>query len=122
MQAVASINIVGLPALSATKRVQRRTVAAKAAPVRVAVRKTAVVVKASAEKKAAVAAAVTAFTSSPAFAVVDERMNGDGVGYPLGISDPTFFWVIFGVFTLVWTLFYTSNIGGGESDDDGLSL
>jgi len=61
-------------------------------------------------------------SNSLLFLQVDERMNGDGVGYPLGISDPTFFWVIFGVFTLVWTLFYTSNIGGGESDDDGLSL
>jgi len=81
-----------------------------------------VVCKASSEKKAAVASAVTAFTASPAFALVDERLNGDGVGYPLGISDPTFFWAIFIVFTLVWSLFYTSSVGGGESDDDGLSL
>merc|ERR1712216_1111668 len=122
MQAVASFNAVGLPALAHNTRVQKRTAAVKAAPVRVAVRKTAVVCKASSEKKAAVASAVTAFTASPAFAIVDERLNGDGVGYPLGISDPTFFWVIFLVFTLVWSLFYTSSVGGGETEDDGLSL
>merc|ERR1712216_742752 len=116
MQAVASFNAVGLPALARNTRVQKRTAAVKAAPVRVAVRKTAVVCKASSEKKAAVASA------APAFALVDERLNGDGVGYPLGISDPTFFWVIAGVFTLVWALFYTSSVGGGESDEDGLSL
>merc|ERR1712216_1102974 len=106
MQAVASFNAVGLPALARNTRVQKRTAAVKAAP----------------EKKAAVASAVTALTASPAFALVDERLNGDGVGYPLGISDPTFFWVIAGVFTLVWALFYTSSVGGGESDEDGLSL
>jgi photosystem II PsbW protein len=55
---------------------------------------------------------------------VDQRMNGDGVGLPLGVSDPALGWVILGVVTFVWTLYYTSSLGefGDEGDDSGLGL
>lgn len=30
----------------------------------------------------------------PAFALVDDRLNGDGTGKILGINDPALFWVL----------------------------
>ena len=46
---------------------------------------------------------------------VDDRMNGDGTGKILGISDPALFWVIAGVFTTVWAVYY---IAGRDLDSD----
>merc|ERR1711904_206369 len=73
-----------LPALKVSTKAHRAGAPAKVAcraPVRVA---------ASLEtKKAAVASAVTALSlqAAPALAVVDNRLNGDGVGFPLGINE-----------------------------------
>eukprot|EP01025_Chloroclados_australasicus_P061389 TRINITY_DN80607_c0_g1_i1.p2 TRINITY_DN80607_c0_g1~~TRINITY_DN80607_c0_g1_i1.p2 ORF type:complete len:121 (+),score=19.31 TRINITY_DN80607_c0_g1_i1:94-456(+) len=60
----------------------------------------------------------------PALAVVDERLNGDGVGYSLGINDPVLFWAILGAFSLVWILYFISqpDLGGDEDDQAGMSL
>ena len=52
-------------------------------------------------------------------------MNTDGVGLIFGINDPSLFWVIAGVFTTVWAIFYisTRDVDGGENDEDfGLKL
>lgn len=51
-------------------------------------------------------------------------MNGDGTGRPLGINDPILFWVLLGVFGLVWGLYSTSvkEINPAADDEDGLSL
>jgi photosystem II PsbW protein len=54
---------------------------------------------------------------------VDERMNGDGAGLVLGVSDPILGWVIVGVFGAVWALYASSAKGfGGQDEDSGLSL
>jgi photosystem II PsbW protein len=57
---------------------------------------------------------------------VDERLNGDGTGKILGISDSILGWVILGVFTLVWTQYFAAQKdvdGGVDTDDDsGLTL
>ena len=48
---------------------------------------------------------------------VDDRLNGDGVGLIFGINDPTLFWVIAGVFTTVWAVYYaaTRDVDGGDN-------
>ena len=54
---------------------------------------------------------------------MDERLNGDGAGIPLGVNDPTLAFVIVGVFGLVWALYASGAKGfGGQNEDDGLSL
>merc|ERR1711879_765581 len=58
-----------------------------------------------------------------ASALVDDRLAGEGTGKILGINDPILGWVIIGVFTLVWSAYYTATKDlGGESEEDGLSL
>jgi len=49
---------------------------------------------------------------------VDERLNGDGVGLPLGINDPVLGWVLLSVFLLVWGLYSTSVRSISNNDDD----
>merc|ERR1712167_401993 len=68
--------------------------------------------------------AAVALQASPAYALIDKRLNGDGTGKPLGINDPALFWVLLGVFGLVWGLYSTSvkDINPATDDDDGLSL
>lgn len=73
--------------------------------------------------EAATVAAVS-LQASPAFALIDKRMNGDGTGRPLGVNDPILFWVLLGVFGTVWAVYSTSvkEINPATDDDDGLSL
>merc|ERR1712129_218502 len=77
-----------------------------------------------ADKKAAVASAVTAasLSAAPALAVVTDRMNGDGVGYPLGINEPVLGWVLLGGFIFIWSQYYSAFDGDNTDDDSGLSL
>jgi Photosystem II reaction centre W protein (PsbW) len=58
-----------------------------------------------------------------AFVQVDDRLGGEGTGRILG-SQGNEIWAIFGVFTLIWTVFYVGqrSLGGGKGDDSGLSL
>merc|ERR1712087_1100245 len=74
---------------------------------------------------AAIVGAAT-LTASPAFALVDKRLNGDGTRLPFGINDPILGWVLFGVFGAVWAVFSqgVQATGGGDEDgeDSGLSL
>lgn len=88
-----------------------------------------VVCKASAAdavKKAAAAvlALPTLLAASPAFALVDERLNGDGTGLPLGISDGSIGWPMLAVFGLVWSIWYSSqkDLGDFEDKDSGLKI
>jgi hypothetical protein len=39
---------------------------------------------------------------------VDDRLNGDGTGLPFGINDSALGFVIVGVFTVVWAIWYTA--------------
>merc|ERR1712217_362953 len=58
-----------------------------------------------------------------ALALVDDRLNGDGAGIALGVNDPALGWVLVGVFTLVWSLYYAATKSlGGFGEDDGLGL
>merc|ERR1712157_543576 len=68
---------------------------------------------------AAIVGAAT-LTASPAFALVDKRLNGDGTRLPFGINDPILGWVLFVVFGTVWAVFSqsTKGLGGGEEDGE----
>ncbi|XP_015891413.3 photosystem II reaction center W protein, chloroplastic [Ziziphus jujuba] len=68
------------------------------------------------------AAAMAATMSSPAMALVDERLSTEGTGLPFGLSNNLLGWIIFGVFGLIWALYfiYTSTLE--EDEESGLSL
>merc|ERR1711871_659191 len=74
---------------------------------------------------AAIVGAAT-LTASPALALVDKRMNGDGTRLFLGINDPILGFILVSVFGAVWAVFSqsTKELGAGEEDgeDGGLSL
>lgn len=55
---------------------------------------------------------------------VDERLNGDGTGRPLGINDPTLGFVFFGVAGTIWSLYYfgQKDLGDFEDEDSGTRL
>jgi hypothetical protein len=59
---------------------------------------------------------------------VDDRLNGDGTGLPLGINDGALGIVLSTVPLLIFALYFTAGkrdgeiIAGGENDDSGLSL
>jgi len=81
--------------------------------------------KQAVQKAAAAATSLPALlAANPAFALVDDRLNGDGVGYPLGISDPALGWVFVGVASLVWILYFIAqkDFGDFEDKDSGVGL
>lgn len=43
-------------------------------------------------------------------------MNGDGTGRALGVNDPALGWTLFGVFSLVWALWYSGQKDLGDFD------
>lgn len=51
-------------------------------------------------------------------------MNGDGAGLILGVNNSILAWVLGGVFTTIWILYFTSqkDYGDFEDDDAGLGL
>lgn len=55
---------------------------------------------------------------------VDPRLGGEGTGAPLGLVEAAPGWALVCTFGLVWALYATSakDLGGGESDDSGMSL
>ncbi|KAG2719048.1 hypothetical protein I3760_03G249300 [Carya illinoinensis] len=69
-----------------------------------------------------IAAACAATMSSPAMALVDERMSTEGTGLPFGLSNNLLGWILFGVFGLIWIFYtiYTSSLD--EDEESGLSL
>ncbi|CDP03696.1 unnamed protein product [Coffea canephora] len=69
-----------------------------------------------------IAAACAATMSSPAVALVDERMTTEGLGLPFGLSNNLLVWILLGVFALIWSLYvvYTSTLE--EDEESGLSL
>merc|ERR1712216_381819 len=100
-------------------------VSAVAKPDRLAQAKT-VLKKELPKIEAAVVVGAATLTASPAFALVDKRLNGDGTRLPFGINDPILGWILVSVFGAVWAVSSqsTSKLGGGEEDgeDGGLSL
>ncbi|MCL7051304.1 hypothetical protein MKW94_004358 [Papaver nudicaule] len=69
----------------------------------------------------AAASAVSAVTS-PAIALVDERMSTEGTGLPFGLSNNLLGWILFGIFGLIWTLYFVYTSTLDEDEDSGLSL
>ncbi|KAL3749697.1 hypothetical protein ACJRO7_010769 [Eucalyptus globulus] len=72
---------------------------------------------------AALATALCAATmSSPAMALVDERMSTEGTGLPFGLSNNLLGWILFGIFGLIWIFYiiYASSLE--EDEESGLSL
>ncbi|KAK4281232.1 hypothetical protein QN277_012754 [Acacia crassicarpa] len=68
------------------------------------------------------AALLAATMSSPAMALVDERMSTEGTGLPFGLSNNLLGWILLAVFALIWTLYtvYTSELD--EDEESGMSL
>jgi photosystem II PsbW protein len=122
MNAARTVSAVRAPACVARRAVK---VCAVAKPDRLAQAKT-VLKKELPKIEAAVVVGAATLTASPAFALVDKRLNGDGTRLPFGINDPILGWILVSVFGAVWAVFSqsTSSLGGGEEDGDdgGLSL
>ncbi|KAG6489619.1 photosystem II reaction center W protein, chloroplastic-like [Zingiber officinale] len=80
------------------------------------------------EEKATVAAGAVAMaaawtmTTSPALALVDERMSTEGTGLSLGISNNLLAWILLAVFGLIWALYFAYTSTLDEDDDSALSL
>jgi photosystem II PsbW protein len=57
---------------------------------------------------AAAAAAPALLAAHPAFALVDDRLNGDGTGLKFGVNNPAIGWAMAGAFATVWALYYVA--------------
>ena len=68
------------------------------------------------------AAAAAATMSSPAMALVDERLSTEGTGLPFGLSNNLLGWILFGVFGLIWALYFVYASTLEEDEESGLSL
>jgi len=77
---------------------------------------------------AKVASVLTAMQTLPAFAIVDDRLNGDGTGLPLGINDGALGIILATVPLAIFGLYFVAGkqdasiVAGGKDDDSGLSL
>ncbi|KAA0850945.1 hypothetical protein EYC93_27910 [Enterobacter hormaechei] len=115
-----SLSAVGLPALDKRCTVchaqkQEETVRAKEKS------QNCMVSLGGAAPLMAAAAALTVSTKE-AFALVDERLSTEGTGLGLGLSNPLLGWILLGVFTLIWILYFTTYSNVKEDEDSGLSL
>ncbi|CAN6545416.1 hypothetical protein FF1_035764 [Malus domestica] len=68
------------------------------------------------------AAAMAATMSSPAMALVDDRLSTEGTGLPFGLSNNLLGWILFGVFGLIWTFYFIYTSSLEEDEESGLSL
>ncbi|KAL2323487.1 hypothetical protein Fmac_027866 [Flemingia macrophylla] len=68
------------------------------------------------------AAAWAAAMSDPAMALVDERLSTEGTGLPFGLSNNLLGWILFGVFGLIWALYFLYASSLDEDEESGLSL
>ncbi|KAJ6392082.1 hypothetical protein OIU77_025943 [Salix suchowensis] len=55
-------------------------------------------------------------------ALVDERLSTEGTGLPFGLSNNLLVWILLGVFSLIWSLYFVYTSSLDEDDDSGLSL
>ncbi|MCO5548922.1 hypothetical protein L7F22_002385 [Adiantum nelumboides] len=60
--------------------------------------------------------------AQPALALVDDRLSTEGTGLSLGLSNPLLVWILLGVATLIWTLYFTYASSLKDDDDSGLAL
>lgn len=117
---MSAINAVTLPTLS-SRVVSRRGATHKSASRPLCAkheRKSLVCRAGPKEAVAAVSAATTSalVAASPALAVVDERLNGDGTALALGVNDPVIGWAMLGVFTTIWGLYYAAGLEEDKQD------
>ncbi|CAH1417751.1 unnamed protein product [Lactuca virosa] len=109
--------ILGLPSMSKMGKVRcsmegKATVASNDVPHKLSMGASSLMV-----------AAVAATMSSPAaMALVDERMSTEGTGLPFGLSNNLLGWILFGVFGLIWTLYFVYTGSLDEDEESGLSL
>ncbi|KAK9136645.1 hypothetical protein Sjap_007239 [Stephania japonica] len=68
------------------------------------------------------AAACAATMSSPAMALVDERLSTEGTGLPFGLSNNLLGWILLGVFALIWANYFVYTSTLEEDEESGLSL
>ncbi|KAL1539698.1 photosystem II reaction center W protein, chloroplastic [Salvia divinorum] len=66
--------------------------------------------------------AAGAMWSPAAMALVDDRMSTEGTGLPFGLSNNLLGWILFGVFGLIWALYFVYASSLEEDEDSGLSL
>ncbi|GMI73817.1 photosystem II reaction center W [Hibiscus trionum] len=66
--------------------------------------------------------ATATMSSPPAMALVDERLSTEGTGLPFGLSNNFLGWILFGVFGLIWTLYFVYTSSLDEDEDSRLSL
>lgn len=69
-----------------------------------------------------VAAAAAAMSRPAAMALVDERLSTEGTGLPFGLSNNLLGWILFGIFGLIWGLYFVYTSGLEEDEESGLSL
>uniref|UniRef100_A0A2N9I9Q8 PSII 6.1 kDa protein n=1 Tax=Fagus sylvatica TaxID=28930 RepID=A0A2N9I9Q8_FAGSY len=71
-----------------------------------------------------IAAACAATMSSPAMALVDDRLSTEGTGLPFGLSNNLLGWILFGVFGLIWALYfiYTSSLEEDEESSNPIPI
>ncbi|XP_011026046.1 PREDICTED: photosystem II reaction center W protein, chloroplastic-like [Populus euphratica] len=69
-----------------------------------------------------VAAVCAATISSPALALVDERLSTKGTGLPFGLSNKLHVWILLGVLALIWSLYFVSTSSLEEDEESGFSL
>ncbi|MCO5556769.1 hypothetical protein L7F22_010321 [Adiantum nelumboides] len=60
--------------------------------------------------------------AQPALALVDDRLSTEGTGLSLGLSNPHLVWILLGIATLIWALFFTYASSLKDDDDSGLVL
>ncbi|KXZ48235.1 hypothetical protein GPECTOR_29g16 [Gonium pectorale] len=77
-----------------------------------------------AKKVALLSTLPATLAASPAFALVDDRMNGDGTGLPFGVNEPVLGWILLGVFGTMWAVWFNGqrDLGDFEDNDSGLKL
>lgn len=108
---------VGLPAMASTRGRVRCSLEEKA-PAAASSKSS----KASMVASLMAAAAALSTAAGPAMALVDERMTTEGTGLPFGLSNNTLGWILFGVFGLIWALYFIYTGDLEEDEESGLSL
>ncbi|KAK8521799.1 hypothetical protein V6N12_066382 [Hibiscus sabdariffa] len=68
------------------------------------------------------ASLLATMSSPPAMALVDERLSTEGTGLPFGLSNNLLGWILFGVFGLIWALYFVYTSSLEEDEESGLSL
>ncbi|PSS14578.1 Photosystem II reaction center W protein [Actinidia chinensis var. chinensis] len=108
-------SVLGLPAMAKKGMIVRCSMDAKPSAEESGNSKTAM-------GASLLAAACAATMSSPAMALVDERLSTEGTGLPFGLSNNLLVWILVGVFGLIWAFYFAYTSTLEEDEESGLSL